>query len=173
MKTVYIKRNDLFKPLDMVLCNEITKVDDSFIEDNYEMFTYEVDDSEVDEKISDLSQIDWTREEYKPFDITDKMTPKEIEEHLKDDFFESVRDDIEGETDLIEPYQYFIVDGQDYDIERLKEFNITLGYSNALEVHVLPIYDFGTSWSAFSHSKEVSDDYVLGNDESFTNLTNY
>jgi len=60
-----------------------------------------------------------------------------------------------------------------WDIERLKEYGVEVGYSNALDVHVLPIYDYGTSWSMFSYSKEVADDYELASDETLVLNTVY
>jgi len=44
MKKVYIRRNDLFKNLQMVLCNNITKVDEGFFEDNMELFQSECEE---------------------------------------------------------------------------------------------------------------------------------
>lgn len=78
----------------------------------------------------------------------------------------------EGQFDL-EPYQYFLVDVNEYDIERLKEYGVNLGYSEKLDKYILPIFDFGTSWSAFSYSKEVDDDYKLGFDETLERTTVY
>ena len=72
-----------------------------------------------------------------------------------------------------EPYQNFIVDVNEYDIERLKSYGVELGYSEKLELHILPIYDYGTSWSAFSYSKGVSDDYTLSFDETLVRNTVY
>jgi len=40
MKTVYITRNELFKPISMILCNNVSK-DETFIEDNIDMFQSE------------------------------------------------------------------------------------------------------------------------------------
>jgi len=78
----------------------------------------------------------------------------------------------EGRFD-IEPYQYFIVGVSQWDIERLKEYGVEVGYSNALDVHILPIYDYGTSWSHFSYSKEVEDNYTPASDETLTRTTSY
>ncbi len=78
----------------------------------------------------------------------------------------------EGRFDL-EPYQFFIVGIDEWDIKRLKEYGIEVGYSEKLDLHVLPIYDYGTSWSAFSYVKEVADDYELAFDETLTRTTVY
>ncbi len=73
----------------------------------------------------------------------------------------------------LEAYQYFAVEVSDYDIKRLKEYGVEIGYSEELNLHIMPIYDFGTSWSAFSYSKEVPDNYILSPDETITRQTVY
>ena len=78
----------------------------------------------------------------------------------------------EGRHDL-EAYQYFIVSVNEWDIERLKSYGIELGYSDKLDLHIMPIYDYGTNWSAFSYSKEVEDDYTLSFDETLEHTTVY
>lgn len=78
----------------------------------------------------------------------------------------------EGRLDL-EPYQYFLCDIPEWQKDRLMSYGVEVGYSDLLDLHVLPIYDFGTSWSAFSYSKEVEDDYVLAHDETLTRSTVY
>ena len=77
-----------------------------------------------------------------------------------------------GSHDL-EPYQYFLADLTDWDKERFINYRVPFGYSNALELNVIPIYDYGTSWSAFSYSREVEDDYVLSFDETLERTTPY
>ena len=170
MKKVYITRNDLFKGIDMILLNNICEIDDSFIDDNMEVFYTYPGDEEVDEKIEDLAGIDWSKEDYKPYDITDKMSPDEIKKHLQ-----AFRDDIliDLEPDFCEPYQYFLIDANDWKIEELKEYGIELGFSEKLQHHILPIYDYGTSWSHFSYSKEVDDDYTPAHDETLERKTVY
>lgn len=139
MKTVYIERNKFFKNIPMVLCNNISKVDESFTEENMHLY--------------------W--EDCKECEGTGEKDGKTCEECNG-----------EAQHDL-EPYQEFIVGVSEWDIESLKEFGVKVGYSNALDVHVLPIYDYGTSWSAFSYSKEVADDYQLLPDETLTRTTHY
>ena len=73
----------------------------------------------------------------------------------------------------LEAYQYFIIDANEYELSRLKEYGVRVGYSELLNMHILPIYDFGTSWSAFSYSKEVDDDYELSYDETLERKTVY
>jgi len=132
MKKIYIKRTDLFKNLEMVLCNNITKVDESFFEDNLHLFETEC-------------------------------------EYCKGEGCENCED---GRNEC-EPYQYFLANLDDYTKEYLKSWGVDVGYSEALELSVIPIYDFGTSWDAFSYSKEVEDDYELGYNETEERKTCY
>lgn len=139
MKTVYITRNNLFKGIDIVLCNNITNVDESFIEDNMDIFQYpceECKDKNEEEK-------------------------EKCEECMGNGYHDS------------EPYQYFLLSLNDWQKERFVSYGVQIGYSEALELHVLPIYDFGTSWSAFSYSKEVPDDYELAHNETEKRETVY
>lgn len=142
MKTVYIKRNDLFKDIPMILCNNITTVDESFFEDNSDMFY-------VDCEMCDGSGC-----------ILDEQggTCPECGG--------------EGSFDR-EPYQFFLASMNVLDEERFKEYGVPFGYSELLDVHVIPIFDYGTSWSAFGYSKEVEDDYILGYNETLDRSTHY
>lgn len=140
MKTVYIERNKLFKDIPMVLCNNITNVDESFMEDNPELFSIDCEHC--------------------------LGSGKESEDKDCSECWGS------GQHDL-EMYQSFIVAVNEYEIERLKSFGVRIGYSELLDVHVLGIYDYGTSWSAFSYEKEVADDYELGRDETLDRTTSY
>lgn len=139
MKKVYIERNKLFKRISLLLCNEITKADEKFIEDNIELFYYECDNCKGSGK-----------KEGKPCD-------------------ECMG---EGRHEC-EPYQYYLCSLDDWEKERLTSYGVLFGYSQLLELDVLPIYDFGTSWDAFSYSKEAADDYELSFDETLTKTTPY
>lgn len=139
MKKVYIKRNDLFKSFQMLLCNEITNADESFIEDNWDLFS----------------------------------TPcEECEGHGEKDGKTCEECGGEGSHDL-EVYQYFLCNLDDWEKKRLTSYGVRFGYSEKLGLNVLPIYDFGTSWSMFSYSKDVADDYELSHDETLTRSTVY
>ena len=138
-KKVYIKRNDLFRRINLLLCNEIVKADSEFLEDNIELFQSECDICKGSGEIDG----------------------KTCEECNGNSYFDS------------EPYQYFLTSVNDYDKEIFKEYGIEFGYSKLLELEVLPIYDFGTSWDCFSYSKEVEEDYILRPYESLTRTTVY
>lgn len=139
MKTVYITRNELFKGLDMVLCNNINNIDESFIDDNMELFQHDCD--------------------------TCKNLDEEKQKNCEDCFGEGYH--------ASEVYQYFISSISEYRKEQFDSFNVPHGYSEALDVDIIPIYDFGTGWNAFSYSKEVADDYELEYNETLTRQTVY
>jgi hypothetical protein len=139
MKTVYIKRNDLLKNISLVLCNNVEKVDESFVEDNMHLYWHDCD------------------------------TCKDMTEEER----EKCEDCAGSGQHESEMYQTFLCHLDDYQQERFKEYDVPFGYSEALETHVLPIYDYGTSWSAFSYSKEVEDDYQLAFDETLARSTVY
>ena len=139
MKTVYIERNKLFKSLQMLLCNEITNADESFIEDNMDLFYQEC-------------------EECKGSGEKDGV---KCEECYGEGRFDS------------EVYQYFLTRLDDWEKKRLTSYGVLFGYSEKLQLSVIPVYDYGTSWSCFSYSKEVADDYELRFDETLIRSTVY
>lgn len=141
MKTVYIERNKLLKNIKMIMLNNINEIDESFIENNTEIFFHDCD-------------------ECKGSGIKNAIG-EECDECGGEGQFSS------------EPYQFFLVDVNELYIDRLKSYGVKLGYSEKLEKYILPIYDFGTSWSCFSYSKEVNDNYKLRFDETLTRSTVY
>lgn len=149
-KRVYITRNDLFKDLNLVMCNNICQVDPNFIDYNTEIFY---------STCEDCNGTGETRMEIDPNGTIDKS--QKCDECYG-----------EGQHDL-EPYQYFLCDPSEWTIKDLKEYGVTLGYSELLDLYVLPIYDFGTGWDAFSYSKEVPEDYILDQNETLTRATVY
>jgi len=139
MKTIYITRNDLFKNVSMILCNNITTVDTSFIEDNLEIFYFECEECKG----------------------TGEKDNKKCEECYGEGRHET------------EPYQFFLTSISEYTKEYLQSFGVDVGYSNLLDLEVIPIYDYGTSWTCFSYSKEAEDGYTLGYNETLTRSTVY
>ena len=149
-KSVYITRNQLFKNLNLLMCNNINQIDPDFIDYNIELFFKECD------------QCEGTGEMRLEKDINGIIDKSEKCDECYG----------EGQHNL-EPYQYFLCDPTELTIKDLKEYGVELGYSELLNLHVLPIYDFGTGWSAFSYSKKVPEDYILAQDETLTRTTPY
>ena len=138
MKKVYIKRNDLFKNINMVLFDKITEVDESFIEDNYNLFFDECEECKGEkDKMKDCTECNG-----------------------------------EGRNES-EPYQYFACNINEFYKEYLESFGVMVGYSEKLDLSIIPIYDFGTSWDMFSYSKEVEYNYTLGYNETLERQTHY
>lgn len=138
-KTIYITRNALFRDFSMIMCNNITDIDESFIEDNMELF------------YADCEECGGSGEkENKPCDECCG----------------------EGRHEM-EAYQYYIIDADEYELSRLKEYSVRVGHSKLLDLDIMPIYDWGTGWSAFSYSKEVNADYQLSHDETLKKETVY
>ena len=138
-KTVYITRNALFRDFSMIMCNNITEIDESFIEDNMELFYTECE----------------------VCNGTGEKDDKRCEECYG-----------EGQHTL-EAYQYFIINAGEYELERLREYGVRVGHSKLLDLDIMPIYDWGTGWNAFSYSKEVDADYQLSHDETLKRETVY
>lgn len=155
MKTVYITRNELFKPMSMILCNNITNADQSFIEDNYSLFYSDC------ENCNGLGEVKESEEL-----ASDAIENADIEYTSCPDCRGDGRHDSE-------PYQYFLCDLTDWTKERLSSYGVEVGYSELLDLHVIPIYDYGTGWGAFSYSKEVEDDYELSHNETLERKTVY
>jgi len=151
-KTVYITRNALFRDFSMILCNNITEADESFIDDNMELFYAECEvcngTGEVPTEASGNPN-------------TDTMEYKQCEECYG-----------EGRHAL-EAYQYFIINANEYELLRLREYGVRVGHSKLLDLDIMPIYDWGTGWSAFSYRKEVDADYQLSHDETLKRNTVY
>ena len=139
MKTIYIKRNDLFKNISMLLCNNITSADTGFYDNNMDLI------SETCETCAGNGEKDGAKCE----DCAG-----------------------EGQNDL-EPYQYFLSSMSEYTKEYLQSYGVRIGYSDLLDLEIIAIYDYGTSWDAFSYSKDVEDTYTLGYNETLTRSTIY
>lgn len=153
-KKVYITRNALFKNIPMILCNNILQIDESFYEDNTELFQTECEECGGS---GEVKKEDETKEETENSDFEYETCDECCGQGSHDNEF----------------YQYFIASCDKYDSERLKEYGVHIGYSEKLDNYIICIGDFGTGWSAFSYSKEVPEDYTLAHDETETRTTVY
>lgn len=79
------------------------------------------------------------------------------------DFEFEVNSDYDSETDsYTDIYQYYLIDVNNYTIEKLNEINckdVIIAWSETLEEHILMVDHFGTSW-----------DYVMTDFEPTSNL---
>ena len=55
-----------------------------------------------------------------------------------------------------EVFQWYAIDVSDSEAERLnKNYTLDIFYSDTLDMHILPVYHFGTAWSGVSLSKRI------------------
>jgi len=68
----------------------------------------------------------------------------------------------EKEDEYIDIYQYYLIDINNYMIERLNDINckdVIIAYSPTLEQYVLMVDHFGTSWDYVMTDFEPTDNY--------------
>ena len=65
------------------------------------------------------------------------------------------RDEYYGE----EIYQYYLCNLSEYEREQLTEYGIILSYSNKLDLDILCVEHFGTSWDYVMTDVEWSDNF--------------
>ena len=59
-----------------------------------------------------------------------------------------------------EPYQWFAIDISEFDVKKLnKYYDMDIFYSDTLDMYILPVYHFGTSW----HIMKLGGGYELNN----------
>lgn len=79
------------------------------------------------------------------------------------DFDFVVNSDYDEETDeTIDVYQYYLIDIDDYMLEKLQELkieNVIIAWSETLEEYVLMVTHFGTSWDYVLTDIEPTDNY--------------
>jgi len=114
--------SDLASKYDMVLFNNVWKLEDVAIwEDYMEQHTCEAQDAQYHIESCEIEGCKKCKE-------------------LKHDF----GDYPECEC---EPYQTYAIDVSESDVEYLnKEFDLDIFYSGTLDMYLLPVYHFGTSW---------------------------
>ena len=60
--------------------------------------------------------------------------------------YEELWDNMQNSYEDIEIYQYYVCNLTEFEKEKLLEYGIILSYSNVLDVDVLCVDHFGTSW---------------------------
>lgn len=58
----------------------------------------------------------------------------------------SIFDNMEEIEDDLEIYQYYLCNLSKYEVEQLKEYGIILSYSDMLDLDILCVEHYGTSW---------------------------
>ena len=139
----------------MVLCNDILDVD-------YEMelqnMDYLVDTDDVKTWISEYANDDFLMDFFdyddNKHDI-DNLTDDDLQ-LVKDDYLMDIIDDLDLYNYYDDIYQYYIID--DHSSDLFIKLQYPVFYSNALNVYVVGITHYGTSWS-YILTNQTFDDY--------------
>lgn len=78
----------------------------------------------------------------------------DIEEYIEGQLYDSYED-----LEDLEIYQYFVCNLNEFEKEILQEYGILLAYSNKLNVDILCVDHFGTSWDYVMTDVEWSTDW--------------
>lgn len=73
--------------------------------------------------------------------------------------YEELWDNMQNGYEDIEIYQYYICNLTEFEKEKLLEYGIILSYSNVLDVDVLCVDHFGTSWDYVMTDVKWTDNY--------------
>lgn len=141
--------------VNMVLCNDILDVD-------YEMelqnMDYLVDTDDVKTWISEYANDDFLMDFFdyddNKHDI-DNLTDDDLQ-LVKDDYLMDIIDDLDLYNYYDDIYQYYIID--DHSSDLFIKLQYPVFYSNALNVYVVGITHYGTSWS-YILTNQTFDDY--------------
>ena len=138
----------------MVLCNDILNVD-------YEMelqnMDYLVDTDDVKTWISTYTNDDFLMDCFdddNKHDI-DNLTDDDLQ-LVKDDYYMDIIDDLDLWNYYDDIYQYYIID--DYSSDLFIKLEYPVFYSNVLNVYVVGITHYGTSWN-YILTNQTFDDY--------------
>lgn len=119
---------DLASRYTLVLFNNVTKVE-GVLEEWHESHLENCEAEQMRYKLEDLQEVENPTEEQK----------KEIAD--------IVNDWGEYPSCECEPYQWYIIDTNESEVEFLnKEFGLGIFESDILDLYILPVYHFGTSW---------------------------
>jgi hypothetical protein len=95
-------------------------------------------------KENHLPNCETEQSRYKIEDLQEKENPTEQEKKELEELISEYGEEPYCEC---EPYQWYIIDRNDSDIEYLnQEYDLDIFYSETLGLHILPVYHFGTSW---------------------------
>ena len=144
-----------YHDVNMVLCNDILDVDDEMELQNMD---YLVDTDDVKTWISEYTNDDFLMDFFdyddNKHDI-DNLTDDDLQ-LVKDDYLMDIIDDLDLYNYYDDIYQYYIID--DYSSDLFIKLQYPVFYSNALNVYVVGITHYGTSWS-YILTNQTFDDY--------------
>ena len=144
-----------YHDVDMVLCNDILDVDCDMELQNMD---YLVDTDDVKTWISEYTNDDFLMDFFdyddNKHDI-DNLTDDDLQ-LVKDDYLMDIIDDLDLWNYYDDIYQYYIID--DYSSDLFIKLQYPVFYSNVLNVFVVGITHWGTSWS-YILTNQTFDDY--------------
>ena len=142
-----------YHDVNMVLCNDILDVDCKMELQNMD---YLVDTDDVKTWISTYTNDDFLMDFFDDdkHDI-DNLTDDDLQ-LVKDDYCMDIIDDLELLDYYDDIYQYFIIDDCSSDLFIKLEYPVF--YSNVLNVYVVGITHWGTSWN-YILTNQTFDDY--------------
>ena len=73
--------------------------------------------------------------------------------------YEELYDNMQNGYEDMEIYQYYVCNLTEFEKEKLLEYGIILSYSNVLDVDVLCVDHFGTSWDYVMTDVKWTDNY--------------
>ena len=144
-----------YHDVNMVLCNDVLDVDDEMELQNMD---YLVDTDDVKTWISEYTNDDFLMDFFdyddNKHDI-DNLTDDDLQ-LIKDDYCMDIIDDLDLYNYYDDIYQYYIID--DYSSDLFIKLQYPVFYSNALNVYVVGITHWGTSWN-YILTNQTFDDY--------------
>ena len=144
-----------YHDVNMVLCNDILDVDCDMELQNMD---YLVDTDDVKTWISEYTNDDFLMDFFdyddNKHDI-DNLTDDDLQ-LVKDDYLMDIIDDLDLYDYYDDIYQYYIID--DHSSDLFIKLKYPVFYSNVLNVFVVGITHWGTSWS-YILTNQTFDDY--------------
>lgn len=144
-----------YHDVNMVLCNDILDVDCDMELQNID---YRVDTDDVKTWISEYANDDFLMDFFdyddNKHDI-DNLTDDDLQ-LVKDDYLMDIVDDLDLYDYYDDIYQYYIID--DHSSDLFIKLQYPVFYSNALNVFVVGITHYGTSWN-YILTNQTFDDY--------------
>ena len=144
-----------YHDVNMVLCNDILDVDCDMELQNMD---YLVDTDDVKTWISEYTNDDFLMDFFdyddNKHDI-DNLTDDDLQ-LVKDDYLMDIIDDLDLWNYYDDIYQYYIID--DHSSDLFIKLKYPVFYSNVLNVFVVGITHWGTSWS-YILTNQTFDDY--------------